>query len=393
MLANDFDAEGNSLTAILVSGPSYAASFALNADGSFDYTPASGFSGTDSFTYRANDGSLNSLIVTVTLTITNGRTRHLKLGRRRTGLRKRLRAQSVIEQGGDATVVDNDSSDFDTGNLTVAITAGNVSAEDVLSVRHQGLGAGQIGFISGDVFFSGVQIGTAAGGSLGANLVITLNGSATPLAASALVQNIIYENIDAISPTTGPRTVRFTVDDGDGGVSADRDAMVFISGTNSAPVLGDTVVLLNPVNEDAGPPTGIVGTLVSDLVDLLPPVGGQDNVTDADATPLTGLAVTAADTTSGTWHFTTNGGASWNPLGAVSSSSARVLTAAPNTRLYFEPNPGLRGRLADGAHLPCMGSDGWKSKWYRGSRCQQRRRYLRFLQRYRYRSTHHYRSK
>ncbi len=37
----------------------------LNADGSFTYTPASGFSGADSFTYIANDGSADSNVATV----------------------------------------------------------------------------------------------------------------------------------------------------------------------------------------------------------------------------------------------------------------------------------------------------------------------------------------
>ena len=69
VLINDFDAEGDALTASLVSGPSNAASFTLNADGSFNYTPVANFSGTDTFTYQANDGNDNSNIATVTITI------------------------------------------------------------------------------------------------------------------------------------------------------------------------------------------------------------------------------------------------------------------------------------------------------------------------------------
>ncbi len=40
----------------------------LNADGSFTYTPEGGYRGTDSFTYKANDGALDSNIATVTIT-------------------------------------------------------------------------------------------------------------------------------------------------------------------------------------------------------------------------------------------------------------------------------------------------------------------------------------
>jgi lysophospholipase L1-like esterase len=68
VLANDTDAQGDPLVAVLVSGPSHG-SVILNANGSFTYTPASGYFGTDSFTYHANDGFLDSNVGTVTLTI------------------------------------------------------------------------------------------------------------------------------------------------------------------------------------------------------------------------------------------------------------------------------------------------------------------------------------
>jgi VCBS repeat-containing protein len=68
VLTNDTDVENNPLTAILVSGPSHG-TLTLNASGSFTYTPAANFNGTDSFTYKANDGTADSNIATVTLTV------------------------------------------------------------------------------------------------------------------------------------------------------------------------------------------------------------------------------------------------------------------------------------------------------------------------------------
>ena len=71
VLANDTDADNDPLTAQLVSPTSHG-NLTLNANGSFTYTPAAGFSGTDSFTYNANDGTLNSVTpATVTLTVTD----------------------------------------------------------------------------------------------------------------------------------------------------------------------------------------------------------------------------------------------------------------------------------------------------------------------------------
>ena len=67
MLANDTDADGNSLTAVLVTPPANG-SLTLNPNGSFTYTPTASFTGTDTFTYSAYDGTLNSNIATVTIT-------------------------------------------------------------------------------------------------------------------------------------------------------------------------------------------------------------------------------------------------------------------------------------------------------------------------------------
>ena len=71
VLANDTDQDNNALTAVLVSGPAHAAAtgFTLNGNGSFSYTPASNYFGTDSFTYKANDGAADSSVVTVTITV------------------------------------------------------------------------------------------------------------------------------------------------------------------------------------------------------------------------------------------------------------------------------------------------------------------------------------
>lgn len=70
VLANDSDPDtGDSLTAVLDTGPSNASSFTLNPDGSFDYTPVLNFNGDDTFTYHASDGTASSATVTVTITV------------------------------------------------------------------------------------------------------------------------------------------------------------------------------------------------------------------------------------------------------------------------------------------------------------------------------------
>ncbi len=66
VLANDASPAGRPLSALLTAPPASGA-LALRADGGFDYTPAAGFTGQDSFRYRASDGALQSAEATVTL--------------------------------------------------------------------------------------------------------------------------------------------------------------------------------------------------------------------------------------------------------------------------------------------------------------------------------------
>jgi VCBS repeat-containing protein len=69
VLGNDTDVDEDSLTAVLDTGPT-SGTLTLNADGSFDYMPDADFSGNDSFSYRANDGTTTSTTAaTVTVTV------------------------------------------------------------------------------------------------------------------------------------------------------------------------------------------------------------------------------------------------------------------------------------------------------------------------------------
>ncbi len=72
VLANDIDQEGATLTATIVSAPQSALQFSLNANGTFTYQHDFSKGRTsDSFTYRASDGTGFSAVTTVTITIDN----------------------------------------------------------------------------------------------------------------------------------------------------------------------------------------------------------------------------------------------------------------------------------------------------------------------------------
>ncbi len=71
VLENDDDPDGDSLTASVVSYP-LNGDLLLNSDGSFTYTPLPGWFGNVSFTYKANDGTIDSNVGTVKLTVLKG---------------------------------------------------------------------------------------------------------------------------------------------------------------------------------------------------------------------------------------------------------------------------------------------------------------------------------
>jgi VCBS repeat-containing protein len=69
VLGNDTDPESDPMTAIVVTNGSKG-SVALASDGSFTYTPNANANGTDTFTYRASDPTIESAVTTVTINIT-----------------------------------------------------------------------------------------------------------------------------------------------------------------------------------------------------------------------------------------------------------------------------------------------------------------------------------
>lgn len=72
VLANDYDVNGDQLTAVLVEGISSAEGILhFNSEGEFTFTPQIDFFGDVTFTYKVNDGFSYSNIATVTITVHN----------------------------------------------------------------------------------------------------------------------------------------------------------------------------------------------------------------------------------------------------------------------------------------------------------------------------------
>ncbi|MGQ9351060.1 Ig-like domain-containing protein [Mycolicibacterium gilvum] len=69
VLSNDSDPDADALTVTILGTPSHGGSVSVNADSTVAYTPATGFSGTETFTYTVSDGSATS-VGTVTVNVT-----------------------------------------------------------------------------------------------------------------------------------------------------------------------------------------------------------------------------------------------------------------------------------------------------------------------------------
>ena len=73
LVGTDTGLNGSVISLQSVNQPAHG-SLVLNGDGSYVYSPATGYVGADSFSYRANDGTTNSNIATVNLTVNAGQT-------------------------------------------------------------------------------------------------------------------------------------------------------------------------------------------------------------------------------------------------------------------------------------------------------------------------------
>ncbi|MEV7611908.1 FG-GAP-like repeat-containing protein [Streptomyces sp. NPDC089799] len=202
VLGNDTDPDGSTLTASLVTGPAHG-TLTLNANGSFSYQPGSGYVGSDSFTYKATDGTVDSNIATVTINVSAGCN----------GLAATITGNGIVNgtSGSDVIVTGsgNDAVSGNGGNDTIctfggsdAVSGGSgndyidggdgndaVSGGDGTDVIKGGAGNdGLSGGNGGDTVVGGADSDTLAGGS-GADLCAGDNNGGPTLAGTDSIAN------------------------------------------------------------------------------------------------------------------------------------------------------------------------------------------------------------
>ena len=235
-------------------------------------------------------------------------------------------APSMIMAGDSLSYTENDGpvvvdaalavSDVDSANLTgatVSIVGGFVSAEDTLA------------FVD--------QLGITGSYDAGTG-VLTLSGTASVADYQAALRSITYENTSG-APNTANRVISFQVSDGT--ASGGNSRTVTVTPVNDAPVLNVAgTSALTQINE------GDINNPGDSVAGIIASAGGSP-ITDVDASAVEGIAMTWADSSNGTWQYSTDAGSVWNNIGAVSDTSAFLLTDATSNRIRFVPDENFNG--------------------------------------------------
>ncbi len=226
----------------------------------------------------------------------------------------------------DATVSDVDTEDFSGGSLTVSFSA-NGTEDDVLGIENQGNGDGEIGVVGDDIYYQGFFIGTAdePGGSLVVDFDDAGSEGVSVDAVQALIRAIVFSN-ELDDPSTDPRTVLFTLDDGDG------------TGYGGADT-GVAAATINVIADNAAPTsTNDKVTTAEDTARILSldDFGAYD---DPDSTPIAAVKITALET-DGSLEYDTTGEGDWAPVTLDQEISATDIT---DERLRFVPDANENG--------------------------------------------------
>jgi hypothetical protein len=270
------DPDGDNLTYTVVTGPGHGTLTAFDpATGAFTYTPAGDYNGPDSLTFKVNDGAVDSNTATFGITVT------------------------PVNDPPTADPIPNPAPvPEDSGQQTVTVT---------------GLSAGPPD-------------------EAGQTLTVTAASSNTAIVPDPTVT---YAGGDTATLTytpvpdaNGTATITVTVSDGTDSTVLTFDVQV--GPVNDRPIIDTSFTpmlppIKIPIPKGTFPTGGPISTLVA-------------HVTDVDTGDIKGVAITGADTSKGKWEFTTDGGATWQPLPVVSPSSALLLADDGQTQVRFLPN-------------------------------------------------------
>ncbi|MBV5242381.1 tandem-95 repeat protein [Mycolicibacterium sp. PAM1] len=314
VLSNDSDPDADALTVTILGTPSQGGLVSVNADSTVAYTPATGFSGTETFTYTVSDGSATSIgtaTVNVTPIVVPVNTPPVAVNDSyamptgATSAVVNVVANDTDPDGDTLTVVDVTGADHGTttftgGTITYTPTTGYAGTEVLTYTVSDGT----------DTATATLTITVPAATPVNQPPVAVNDSYTMPTGATSAVVDVVSNDTDAdndtlsvtavtgaingtttfsggsitYTPTTGyagTEVLTYTVTDGTDTTTA--KLTITVPAVNRAPVAADDAVTMTP-----GAASITVNVVAND--------------TDPDANPLSVTAVTGV--TNGTATFT-----------------------------------------------------------------------------------------
>ena len=343
VLANDSDPDGDPITAVLVSSPTYG-SFVFNPDGTFVYAHDGSEVATDTFTYTPNDGYINGNIVTVTISINPINDRPITVS---DTIEVDEAGTVTLTSTGSASLLDNDS-DAEGNSLTaIAVSSPTygiltLNTNGTFSYLHDGSET------TSDTFSYKINDGLLDGNTVtvtinitpindppitvsdtldvdeSGTVTLTTTGSSSLLDNDSDSEGNSLNSINVSSPTYGTLTLNSNgtfsyLHDG-----SETTSDTFTYKANDGSDDGNTVTItinISPIND---PPITVSDTLEVDesgtvTLTATGSLSLLDNDSDAEGNSLTAIAVSSP--TYGTLTLNTNGTFSYLHDGSETTTS------------------------------------------------------------------------
>ena len=144
-----------------------------------------------------------------------------------------------IDNNGDLTLTDGDTSNFNGGSLVISFTSLYVSSEDQLGVDTSGTVSTSKGFEAGGLISIGSDVIAVVDSADLANgqFVFEFTNKATTSAVQTFIRALQYQNTNTVAPDAADRDIGIQISDGDNNFSAAAYTKVVVSGVNDAPTL------------------------------------------------------------------------------------------------------------------------------------------------------------
>ncbi|MDP4145917.1 MAG: Ig-like domain-containing protein [Bacillota bacterium] len=341
------DIDSSTLTYSVVQGPSNG-TVTINSDGSYTYTPNPNYNGTDSFTFKANDGQADSNVATVSITVNSVND-----------------APTVTSYSGNAdynspvsgtiigTDVDGDPLTYSQGsspsNGTVVVNADGTwvytpntgaTGSDIFTVKvsdgNGGIATSTVNIVidtpptvisyNKNVDYNTPLSGTVVGSDIDGNSLSYSKGS-SPIKGTVVVNADGTWVYTPSAGATGSDSFTVNVSDGHGGTAVSTVNIII----DTPPVVGD-------YSKNVDFNTTLSGAVAGSDID------GNSLSYSKGSSPIKGTVVVNTD---GTWVYTPNAGATGSDSftvkvsdghGGIATSTVNIVIDTPPTVISYNKN-------------------------------------------------------